>query len=71
MASGTLKEAKLIGILEKTVRERRLPERFNSYVPLVTSIVESDPSSYEEATRQQVWREAMVEEYSSIMKNDV
>ena len=38
---------------------------------LVTSIVDSKPSSYEEATSQQVWREAMVEEYSSIMKNDV
>eukprot|EP00253_Pinus_taeda_P035809 PITA_35809 len=38
---------------------------------LVTSIVDSEPSSYEEAASQQVWREAMIEEYSSIMKNDV
>jgi len=38
---------------------------------LVTSIVDTEPSSYEEATSQQVWREAMMEEYSSIMKNDV
>src|SRR5271168_5065088 len=32
---------------------------------------DSEPSSYEEASSQQVWREAMQEEYSSIMKNDV
>ena len=38
---------------------------------LVTSIVDSKPSSYEEAASQQVWREAMMEEYSSIMKNNV
>jgi hypothetical protein len=38
---------------------------------MVTSITESEPSSYEEAASQQVWREAMVEEYVSIMKNDV
>ena len=37
----------------------------------MTSIVESKPSSNEEAARQKVWREAMVEEYSSIMKNDI
>ena len=38
---------------------------------LVSSIIDSEPSSYEEAGDQQVWKDAMVEEYSSIMKNDV
>ena len=38
---------------------------------LVTSIVDYEPSSYEEAVSQQVWREATMEEYSSIMKNNV
>ena len=37
---------------------------------MVTSIIESEPSSYEESASQQVWREAMVE-YASIMENDV
>eukprot|EP00253_Pinus_taeda_P006865 PITA_06865 len=35
------------------------------------SIVDFEPSNYEEAAIQRVWREAMMEEYSSIMKNDV
>ena len=32
---------------------------------------ESEPSSYEQEVDEQVWRDAMVEEYASIMKNDV
>ena len=38
---------------------------------LVSNTIDSEPSNYEEATSQLVWREAMQEEYSSIMKNDV
>ena len=53
------------------MRESRPHEQFGSYIALVTNIIDSKPTSYEEATRQQVWREAMVEKYSSIMKNDV
>ena len=46
-------------------------ERFFSYMAMVTSILDSEPSSYEEVASQQVWREAMQEKHSSIMKNDV
>ena len=38
---------------------------------VVTSLHESNPSSFEEATTHQVWRDAMMEAYSSITKNDV
>jgi hypothetical protein len=34
-------------------------------------IIDSNPSIFEEATRQHVWKYAMIEEYQSIMKNDV
>ena len=37
----------------------------------MTELIESEPSSYKEAASQQVWRDAMVEEYSFIMHNDV
>ena len=39
-----------------------MPRKFPTY--------DSEPSRFEEATNQQVWRDAMVE-YNSIMKNDV
>jgi hypothetical protein len=66
-----LKEAETVGNPRNSTRERRPPERFCSYVAMVTGITESEPSSYEEAAAHQVWREAMVEEYASIMQNDV
>jgi hypothetical protein len=38
---------------------------------LMSNILDSEPSSFQEAADQQVWWDAMVEEYTSIMKNDV
>ena len=40
-----------------------------SYMALMTELIKSEPSSFEEATQHDVWKEAMVEEYDSIMKN--
>ena len=34
-------------------------------------MINSEPSSFEEAAQLVLWQEAMVEEYSSIMKNDI
>jgi len=38
---------------------------------LVSHIIDSEPFNYEEAVGQQVWKDSMMEEYRSIMKNDV
>jgi hypothetical protein len=37
----------------------------------MSHIIDSKPSCYEEETSHPVWRDAMMEEYQSIMKNDV
>jgi hypothetical protein len=60
-----------VGNPKQAVRESKPPERFCSYIAMVSSIRESEPSTFEEATSRQVWRDAMMEEYNSIMKNDV
>jgi hypothetical protein len=60
-----------VGNLRKAVRESKPPERFCIYIAMVSNIWESEPSTFEEATRRQVWRDSMMEEYNSIMKNDV
>jgi hypothetical protein len=60
-----------VGNPKQAVRESKPPERFCSYITMVSSIQESEPSTFEEATSRQVWRDAMMEEYNSIMKNDV
>ena len=67
----TLREATYVVGPKRPVRESKPPNRFCSYMAMVANIVDFEPSSYEEAASQQVWREAMQEEYSSIMKNDV
>jgi hypothetical protein len=47
------------------------PPKFSTYMALMNSIIDSEPSSFEEAVDQQVWRDAMAEEHNSIMRNDV
>jgi len=38
---------------------------------LVTELIDVEPSTYEQAAQHGVWQEAMMEEYASIMENDV
>ena len=66
-----LKGAQSMGTPKREARESKVPERFCSYVAMVSSISESEPSSYRQAAGEQVWRDAMVEEYASIMKNSL
>jgi hypothetical protein len=54
-----------------TFRESRPPQKFSTYMALMTNLIDSEPSIFEETTSQQVWRDAMVEEHNSIMRNDV
>jgi hypothetical protein len=68
----TLKEAKEhISEPKRLMRESRALERFGSYLAMVTSNTDSEPTTFERAVDQQVWREAMQEKYDSIMRNDV
>jgi hypothetical protein len=44
---------------------------FSSYVALMSNIIDLEPSTFEEAVEKQEWKNAMMEEYQSIMKNNV
>jgi hypothetical protein len=52
------------------VRERKPSKKFPNYIVLMSSIVDVEPSNFEEVADQQVWWDEMVEEYNSIMRND-
>ena len=54
-----------------TFRESKKPNRYQGYLTALSTIIQNDPSSFEEPVKQQVWKDAMNEEYESIMKNDV
>ena len=66
-----LQEAEKYGALDETFRESKKPKTYSSYVALLSDIIDAEPTSYEEAIKKQVWLDAMVEEYNSIMKNEV
>jgi hypothetical protein len=40
-------------------------------VALLSDIINVEPTSYEEDAEKKEWKDAMVEEYQSILKNDV
>lgn len=44
---------------------------FAGYVSQMSQISNAEPTTYEDATQEQVWKDTMMEEYRSIMKNDV
>lgn len=55
----------------ESIRERKCPNIFSSYIALMSEISKSEPSDVKVAMKQQNWKDAMTEEYNSILKNDV
>ena len=53
-----------------TFRESRKPQRFSGLCAQVDPVI-FEPSSFEEVAKLQVWKDAMLEEYNSILSNDV
>ena len=49
-------------------RKIRSPNRYTSYMALMSESVEIEPSSFEEAVKKLVWFDVMVEEYDSIIE---
>jgi hypothetical protein len=70
-ARQTLQEAEGHAAPQGTSRESKRPKRFSSYFSAMSHIIDSEPSCHGEATGEQVWQDAMTEEYQSILKNDV
>jgi hypothetical protein len=67
----TLREVEGHAAPKGSFRESKRPQKFFIYVAPMSKIIDSEPSTFKEATKQQVWKDAMMEEYQSIMKNDV
>jgi hypothetical protein len=66
-----VQEAERIVAPKGTFRESKRPHRFGGYVALMNSISDTETSSFEEANKLQVWKNSMLEEYRSILKNNV
>jgi hypothetical protein len=66
-----IQDAEKYCALEGTYRENKKPKSHFSYVALLSDIIDAKPIIYEEAAEKKEWKDAMIEEYQSILKNDV
>ena len=67
----TLEDAKNHMAPRGTVRESKKRNRYQGYLVAMSTIIQFELGSFEETVKHQVWKDAMHEEYESIMKNDV
>ena len=67
----TLEDAEKHIAPRATFRESKKPNKYQGYLAAMSTIVQSEPCTFEKAVKQQVWKGAMNEEYESIMKNNV
>ena len=66
-----IEEEKRHGVPEGTIRERKKRNSYPIYMALMSDLVDKEPTCFEEATKKKEWVDAMIEEYQSIIKNDV
>ena len=57
--------------LDEVIRESKRTRNQSCYVASLSELIKSEPANVEEALSHQSWKEAMIEEYNSILKNDV
>jgi hypothetical protein len=67
----TLQEAERLKAPSGTFRKIKNPKRFSHYAAYMTKILNEEPTTFEEEAQKKQWKEAMIEEHQSIMKNDV
>jgi hypothetical protein len=66
-----IQDAEKYGASDGSFRENKKPRPYSCYVALLCDIIDVEPTCYEEVAEKKVWKDAMTEEYQSIIKNDV
>jgi hypothetical protein len=66
-----LKETEKHATPKGTFRERKKPDKYSGLIAQLNLVIDSEPYTFEEASKHKVWKDAMIEEYESILKNDV
>eukprot|EP00253_Pinus_taeda_P002870 PITA_02870 len=67
----TLQDADQHATPRGTFRKCKKPSRYQGYIAVMSNIIQVEPFTFEEATKEQVWKDSMNEEYESIIQNDV
>jgi hypothetical protein len=66
-----IKDAEKYGAQDGSSRKVKKPKPYLDYVVLLCHIIDVEPTSYEDVAGKKEWKDVMVEEYQSIMNNDV
>jgi hypothetical protein len=70
-ARDIIQDGEKYGVPQGTTRQVKRPNPFSSYTTLMCDLLEEEPTYFEEAIQRKEWADAMIEEYQSIMKNEV
>jgi hypothetical protein len=66
-----IQDGEKYGVPKGTMRQVKRPKPFSSYTVLMCNILDEEPTCFKEAIQKKEWADAMIEEYQSIIKNDV
>jgi hypothetical protein len=66
-----LKEVEKNSAPKGTFRERKKLDKYCGLIAQLNTVIDSEPSTFVDAFKHQVLKDAMNEEYNSILKNDV
>jgi hypothetical protein len=66
-----LKEEEKHAVHKGTFRESKKRDKYSGLIAQLNLVIDSEPSIFDEAAKNKVWKDAMIEEYESILKNDV
>jgi hypothetical protein len=66
-----IQDGEKYGVPEGTTRQVKRPKPFSSYTALMCDLLEEEPTYFEEAIQRKEWADAMIDEYQSILKNEV
>jgi hypothetical protein len=66
-----IQDGEKYGVPKGTSRQVKRPKPFSSYTALMCDLLDEEPPFFEEAIKNKEWEDSMIEEYQSIIKNNV
>ena len=68
---GDIERSKKTLISEGHLQRSKKPDKYSGLIAQLNTVIDSEPSTFFDAFKHQVWKDAMNEEYDSILRNDV
>jgi hypothetical protein len=66
-----IQDGEMYGVPEGTTRQVKRPKPLSIYMALMCDLLDKEPTLFQKYIQKKEWANAMIEEYKSIIKNDV